>query len=118
LQAVPECKQAFLPKEKTQPKQVHQSVGIEHASIDDIQAALSRVAEAAQKMEQSNIRKEDLIERGLIGGQGAQAKRQYLGEVLEIGYTNGKQLLKRLEMYRVQLKTLDEVLLKLEGQNQ
>lgn len=117
LQRIPGCKEAFLPKQKAQPKQTHQSVGIEHASLEDLRQALSLVTEAAEARVQSNITKEDLIARGLIGGPSARYKRECIGELLHIGYANGKQLKRRLEMFQIQLSTLDAALLKLEGQS-
>ena len=100
-QAVPGCKHAFLTKEKARAKHSHnKSLGIEHASIIDIQRALSDVYELIER-EESEITKEDLISYGLIGGPGSRLKREKLGERLQIGHTNGKQLLKRLMMFQI-----------------
>src|SRR5699024_11775813 len=42
---VPGCKQAFLPKQQADTKQVKRSVGIEHASKKAIHSALAQVYE-------------------------------------------------------------------------
>jgi len=100
-QAVPGCKHAFLPREKAKDKHSEtKSLGIEHASAEDIKNALSAVYELMDK-EESEIQKEDLIHFGLIGGPGAGKRREKLGEYLQIGHINGKQLLKRLTMFQI-----------------
>ncbi|MDN6113395.1 MAG: DUF4093 domain-containing protein, partial [Tetragenococcus halophilus] len=47
------------------------------------------------------IPRQILLDYGLIGGQKAKRRRELLGDELRIGYTNGKQLEKRLTMFRV-----------------
>ncbi len=43
----------------------------------------------------------ELIEAGLIGGAMARRRRQRLGEELKIGYANGRQFHKRLQVFRI-----------------
>ena len=45
--------------------------------------------------------KRRLNNAGLIGGEGAKERREKLGKLLKIGYTNGKQLHKRLMMFEI-----------------
>lgn len=100
-QAVPGCKHAFLSRDNARAKQPHnRSLGIEHASIEAIQEALQDVYEL-KEFDIGEITKEDLIIYGLIGNPQASAKRDRLGEILQIGHTNGKQLLKRLTMFQI-----------------
>lgn len=100
-QAVPGCKHAFISQEKARSKHArHKSLGIEHASREDIIQALENVYELVEQ-QASEITKYDLIDHGLMGGKGARAKREKLGELLQIGHTNGKQLLKRLAMFQI-----------------
>lgn len=47
------------------------------------------------------ITKEDLLHAGLIGGPKARERREKIGEILKIGYTNGKQLHKRLMVFQI-----------------
>lgn len=103
---VPECKHAFLPKEEARAKSSQKSVGIEHASVRSIQKALCNVYEITT-LEESDITKTDLIRYGLIGRKESKSKREELGNILHIGYTNGKQLLHRLHMLQITKNELD-----------
>lgn len=76
------------------------SLGIEHASPEALRQALRNVYTLAGD-EPAQINREDLIAAGLIGSAEAGARRERLGELLQIGHTNGKQLLKRLSMFRI-----------------
>ncbi|PAV28553.1 ribonuclease M5 [Virgibacillus profundi] len=107
-QAVPGCKHAFLTQDKARAKHPHnKSLGIEHASAEAIRQALSDVYELVA-LEESDIEKEDLVNHGLIGGAGASIRREKLGELLQIGHTNGKQLLKRLTMFKITKEQFEE----------
>ncbi|WP_404450794.1 ribonuclease M5 [Virgibacillus necropolis] len=96
---VPGCKHAFLTRDDARAKN-NKGIGIEHASIESIQKALQDVYELKEFYE-SDICKEDLVEYGLIGGPRASYRRKRLNELLQIGHTNGKQLLKRLTMFQI-----------------
>jgi ribonuclease M5 len=96
---VPGCKHAFLTKEEACGKQ-GKGLGVEHASSEAIRKALQE----AQIMNETIIEEittEDLILAGLIGGNRARERREKLGKQLRIGYTNGKQLHKRLMMFQI-----------------
>ncbi|MGJ9460239.1 ribonuclease M5 [Oceanobacillus sp. CF4.6] len=100
-QAVPGCKHAFLTRNQARAKnQTNKSLGIEHATIESIRHALKDVYELAE-VSDSEIDKADLIAIGLIGGPQASMRRAKLGELLQIGHTNGKQLLKRLTQFQI-----------------
>lgn len=96
---VPGCKHAFLPKEEARPKR-GRGIGVEHASIDAIRQALSAVKEEMKEFT-SEISFDDLLDAGLIGGSKAKDRREKLGILLKFGYTNGKQLHKRLQMFQI-----------------
>ncbi|MEC5426011.1 ribonuclease M5 [Virgibacillus sp. C22-A2] len=107
-QAVPGCKHAFLTQDKARAKRPHnKSLGIEHATPEAIQEALSVVYELTD-IHESDIVKADLVNYGLIGGSKASKRRDRLGELLQIGHTNGKQLLKRLTMFQITKVQFDE----------
>ncbi|MFC2948818.1 ribonuclease M5 [Virgibacillus sediminis] len=113
-QAVPGCKHAFLTKEKARAKHPDKkSLGIEHASKEAIRQALEGVYEPAQ-MAESEIKKEDLIAHGLLGGRKAAFRRERLGELLQIGHTNGKQLLKRLAVFQISKSQFEHAVSQLE----
>ncbi|MDX7985615.1 ribonuclease M5 [Bacillus velezensis] len=98
-EAVPSCKHAFLPKHLAKPKN-KRGIGVEHASIESIRACLENVHEEMEA-KPSEISAEDVIQAGLIGGPAAKRRRERLGDLLKIGYTNGKQLQKRLQMFQI-----------------
>ncbi|MGJ7913648.1 ribonuclease M5 [Neobacillus sp. LXY-1] len=105
---VPGCKHAFLPKEQAIAKG-NKGVGVEHASPDAIREAL-RDAQIMHNTISEEITQEDLMIAGLIGGEGAKERRIQLGKLLKIGYTNGKQLHKRLMMFQIGKKEFAEAL--------
>jgi ribonuclease M5 len=108
-QQVPGCKHAFLPKGEALHRH-GKGVGVEHASIDSIRNAL-RHAHVMQEAIAEHITKEDLLTAGLIAGVGSREKRERLGELLKIGYTNGKQLHKRLMMFQVSKEEFSKALM-------
>lgn len=109
---VPGCKHAFIKKKDAKPTS-GKGIGVEHASPEVIREALKE----AHTMEEEIIEvitQEDLILAGLIGGSKAKHRRERLGELLKIGYTNGKQLHKRLMMFQISkeafIKAFEKVL--------
>lgn len=96
---VPDCKHAFLSREEATERN-GKGLGVEHASPTAIKKAL----QGAQMMSETimeEISTEDLVDAGLIGGNKAKERREKLGKLLRIGYTNGKQLHKRLMMFQI-----------------
>lgn len=85
----------------------HKSLGVEHASPIVLQRALASVAH--HQMTNTAIIDMDILQAlGLVAGTQAKARRSWLGDKLHIGYSNGKQLQKRLQQYNIdaqQLKT-------------
>lgn len=103
-EAVPGCKHAFLTQTEARAKHpVNKSLGIEHAKPEAIRQALSVVYEVGSASE-SEIDREDLIDYGLLAGSNAKKRRAELGEILNVGHANGKQLLKRLGMFQITKK--------------
>ncbi|MGX7394310.1 ribonuclease M5 [Carnobacterium mobile] len=97
--AVPGVKHAFLTTTEAKPKG-QGSLGIEHASPEAIRKALAK--SYTEVLEQETvITRQLLLDAGLIVGDFARKRREKLGERLNIGYTNGKQLQKRLQMFQI-----------------
>ena len=97
--AVPGVKHAFLTIDEARPKH-RGSLGIEHASPEAIRTALSK--SYTEVLEQEIfIPRQLLLDAGLIAGEFARRRREKLGDQLSIGYTNGKQLQKRLQMFQI-----------------
>ncbi|GAX08808.1 ribonuclease M5 [Secundilactobacillus silagincola] len=103
-EVVPNAKHAFLPKAEGVPTKAGGSLGVEHASAEAIREALAHVyTEGDSTVEQ--ISQADLIKARLVGVPEAKARREALGELLRIGYVNGKQLKKRLLMFQISSET-------------
>jgi ribonuclease M5 len=113
-QNVPGCKHAFLPKGEALHKR-GKGVGVEHATPESIRRALKDAHMMKEEIVEQ-ITNEDLITAGLIGGTGSSEKREKLGEILKIGYTNGKQLHKRLMMFQITKEQFAQALLLIEGE--
>ena len=105
---VPGCKHAFLSKDEAKAKD-GKGIGVEHASIEAIQKALSEVKEDVPD-EGEQIPWNTLVLEGLIGGGNARTLRKRLGQKLGIGYMNGKQLYKRLRMFQITPRELKKAL--------
>lgn len=96
---VPQCKHAFIQKGEALHK-YGKGVGVEHASPATIQQALKDAHRMTEDVHEE-ISQEDLLIARLIGGVGSRERREKLGKILRIGYTNGKQLHKRLMMFQI-----------------
>ncbi|MCI7677283.1 ribonuclease M5 [Streptococcus orisratti] len=112
MQAIPTVKHAFLQRDEAVPKSKTKgrSLGVEHASFEDLEKALSSVRGHYDDDNQFDITKSDLMRLGLLMGGDSRKRREYLGEHLRIGYCNGKQLLKRLELFGISLVEVEEVM--------
>lgn len=58
----------------------------------------------------SDIDQSFLLQQGLLSGPNARERRVVVGEKLHIGYTNGKQLIKRLNAFGIKRTQVEEVL--------
>ncbi|WP_223703296.1 ribonuclease M5 [Sutcliffiella deserti] len=115
-EAVPGCKHAFLPKSLAKGKK-GKGIGVEHASVKSIQEALAGLHQEYEQVMEP-IPFEILVYWGLIAGPSAKKRRERIGEYLNIGYTNGKQLQKRLQMFHITQEQLEEALVKLDQEEQ
>jgi ribonuclease M5 len=97
---VPGCKHAFLTREEARGKR---GLGVEHASPEAIRRALERaratIVDGREAV--SDISWSELLEAGLIVHPEAARRRHRMGELLGIGYANGKQFYKRCAMFRI-----------------
>lgn len=104
MEVVPDAKHAFLSRGQAAPSRSKGSLGVEHASDEAILEALRKVVTPTSALEavaEPEIPRQTLMEYGLIAGTGAKIRREKLGDLLRIGYTNSKQLEKRLKMFRI-----------------
>ena len=112
MQAIPTVKNAFLQRDEARPqsKTKGRSLGIEHASFEDLEKALAGVRGYYDDEHNFDITKSDLTRLGLLMGSDSRKRREYLGEKLRIGYCNGKQLLKRLNLFGISLADVEEAM--------
>ncbi|KGR77580.1 ribonuclease M5 [Ureibacillus sinduriensis] len=115
---VPGVKHAFLAKEKTIAKN-GKGLGIEHARDEDIRDALSHVYTPNVNFKTDiDITLEDLILARLIGHPQSKQRRNRLGEILNIGMTNGKQLHKRLAMFQITAEQFGQAVIQIDQEDQ
>jgi ribonuclease M5 len=105
----PNCKHAYISMEEGR---LEDNIGVENASVEAIQRALSRL-HIANYDNQKKYSMNDMIRWGLCYKDDAKEKRISLGNCLGIGYGNTKQFLDRLNHYGIEAeeikKCLDEV---------
>ena len=89
-EAAPNAKQAFITRKEGEPTKRGNSLGVEHASKEALERALSDLHEV-QPIKMSSE---------------ARLLREKVGVKLGIGYGNSKQFLKRLKMFGI---TYDEL---------
>ena len=112
MQEVPQAKHAFLnrgeavPKSKTKGR----SLGVEHANFEDLEKALAGLVGSYEDENFFDITKTDLMRLGLLMGSDSRKRREHLGEALRIGYCNGKQLIKRLELFGICLAEVEDAM--------
>ena len=112
---VPDAKHAFLTKDEAGRQIKHHR--IEYAAADDIRQALSKVYTASDVDMTSDITRSDLVRYGLMAGANAAQRREHVSERLGLGYVNGKQLLKRLNMFGVTNEELKTILQEMDEEN-
>lgn len=111
MQAVPTAQHAFLNRDEARPKGKG-SLGVEHANFVDLKRALTEVLGGEQLLTDLsvNLTQQDLMKFGLVMSADSRQRREFLCETLRIGYANGKQLLKRLNMFGISAEQVKNVM--------
>ncbi|KGE19958.1 ribonuclease M5 [Paenibacillus wynnii] len=107
---VPGCKHAFIPEKDATRKG---DIGVENASPEAIRHALAHVHTAFEGSIPV-IGIDDLMEAGMLVHPHAAERRMVLGNLLGIGYCNGKQLYKRLAMFGITREEFTQALAQIE----
>lgn len=107
---VPGCKHAFIPEQDATRLG---DIGVENASPEAIRHALAHVHTSSEEAEPV-IGMDELLGAGLLAHPDAARRRMELGNALGIGYCNGKQLFKRLAMFRITREEFEAAMAKLE----
>ncbi len=103
-QHVPGVKHAFLRKEDSISAN-SKKIGIEHASSAKIKEALENVYTIVEN-NNSNLTMSDIRSIGLIGRENSNELRNYVSNILNLGITNGKTFVKRVNQFNI---TIDEI---------
>lgn len=99
--AIPEVKHAFIKRKEGVPTVTGGSLGVEHATPAVIKESLASVYTQSNGDFPSELALADLRSAGLTNGANSRYRRERLGEILGIGYGNGKQMLKRLNLFQI-----------------
>ena len=90
-------KHAYISKDKSCK---NGDVGVEYALPQDIVESIKN-AKCMLDYSSNEFNLSDLIENNLIGDKESSSKREILGEILGIGYANGKKFLSRLNYFNI-----------------
>lgn len=106
-EVIPNAKHAFLKKDLAISKN-KKKVGIEHAKDSDLIDALNN---CLTPVESTNlVTYLDLYNLGLFGNKDSQKLRDKVCEKLNLGHTNGKTFLKRINMFNITIKEVENAL--------
>lgn len=101
-----ECKHAFVEKSKAIKGK---KVGIAETKKEDILTALENVV-TFKEIEEGDIKYSDLYELGFIGKPDSKQKREKVANYYHLGWCNGKNFLRRLNMFNINLEKIIEVI--------
>lgn len=114
-EAVPTAKQAFITRKEGEP-QKKGSLGVEHASKEALERALSDLREVqAQK---ADFDYGDYVDLGLAMGRQSRQLREAVGIKLGIGYANSKRFYQRLQTFGISLDELKQAVEEAENDQQ
>ncbi|AGA67614.1 RNAse M5 [Desulfitobacterium dichloroeliminans LMG P-21439] len=111
-QRVPSAKHVYLAKKDARSKN-DDDIGVENARPEDIRQAFNKIRsgspesgqeKSGQKdiqMAQITFQANDLWEAGLVGSKDSNQRRLAVGKLLGIGDANGKQFLRRLNLFGI-----------------
>lgn len=116
-QHVPGCKHAFLPQEEALYKG---DIGVENASPEAIRKALANIRTEVIEGSAADVEitSEILMQAGLLVHPSAADRRLRMGNLLGIGYANGKQFFKRCSMFRITREEFDRALEQMERETE
>lgn len=107
--AIPGVKHAFIKRSEGVPTEAHGSLGVEHATPAVINESLKHLYTQTETP-QDIFSQRDLQQAGLTGRVDSRKRREKLGQILGIGYGNGKQLIHRLNMFQISRDEFEKAL--------
>ena len=100
------CKNAFI--EKSKAIRGHK-VGVAETRKEDILEALENVISFTEDVN-GDVTYDDLYDLGLIGKEDSKQKRERVSKHYHLGWCNGKNFLKRVNMFGLTINDLKEVI--------
>lgn len=113
MTAIPTAQHAFIQRNEGVPKSRNKghSLGVEHADFAALKEALCHIETAVDLTGLSEpLTVTDLMKFGLVMNADSRRRREFLCEQLRIGYANGKQIIKRLNMFGIGLDEVEKVM--------
>lgn len=104
LLKIPNAKQAFVRKEVSIK---HHKVGVAESTKEEVLAALDNVVSYSNNKGVLNIN--NLFALSLVGQKNSAELRRRVCNSLMIGYSNGKELLLKLNSISISIKELEEI---------
>lgn len=114
-EAVPTAKQAFITRKEGEP-QKKGSLGVEHASKEALERALSDLREV--QTQKADFDYGDYVDLGLAMGRQSRQLREAVGIKLGIGYANSKRFYQRLQTFGISLDELKQAVEEAENDQQ
>ncbi len=102
---------AYISREKSTK---NGDVGVEYAKAEDIINSIKN-AKAVLCSERNEFSQEDLIQNDLVNKESSSKKREMVGDILGIGYSNGKKFLSRLNSFNISREEFLSALKKVES---
>ena len=112
-QHIPNLKHIFISRKNAERKG---NIGVENASDEAILEAFSSIVKENSDWRNTKdyiFTIEDLILNNLSSGSAASERRMKLGDILKIGYYNGKQLLNALNYFNITKEEFEAAVKKL-----
>ncbi len=106
IEYIGECKHAFIEKKKAIKGN---KVGVAETKKEDVLEALENVI-TFKENDKETISYSDLLKLGLIGSKESKIKRDKVANYYHIGWCNGKSFYKRINMFNIDIKELEEVI--------
>ena len=98
-QAVPKAKQDFITRKEGEPEKRGNSLGVEHASKEALERALTDLHEV--ELKKTDLSYDLYRSLGLAAGTNSKGLREKVGAILSIGYGNAKSFFNRLNTFGI-----------------
>ena len=101
-QNIPNLKHCFIDKNKSIKKN---KVGVAESTKEEVLTALSKYIDTSV-ISKLTITSNDLVQLGLLGGEGSFSKRKKICDKFHLGFCNGKTFLKRINYSNLSIEDI------------